>query len=48
MRSTRLAPSRSPSPLRRATTAETATFMERNTASPRNFGWVLKPTAAMA
>ena len=48
MRTTRLAPSRSPSPLRRATTAETATFMERKMARPRNFGWVLKPTAAMA
>ena len=48
MRTSRLALSRSPAPLRRATMADTATFMERKTARPKNLGWVESPTAAMA
>ena len=46
--STRLALSRSSWPLRRATMAETATFMERKRARAMNLGWVQRPTAAMA
>ena len=44
----RLALSRSSSPRRRATSAETATFKERKNAKPINFGWVVSPTAVMA
>ena len=46
--STRLAASRSPSPFRCATIAETATLSEMKKASPINFGWVVSPTAAIA
>ena len=45
---TRFAPSRSPSPLRRATMALTATFTERKTARQMNFGCLVRPMAAMA
>jgi hypothetical protein len=48
MRTTRLALSRSPAPLRRATMAETATFSERKRARPSILGWMVRPTAAMA
>ena len=41
-------PSRSPSPLRRATMALTATFTERKTARQMNFGYPVRPMAAMA
>lgn len=44
----RLADSRSPCPLRRATNAETATFRLKNGINVMNFGCPHSPTAAMA
>ena len=46
--STWLASSRRFSPRRRATRADTATLVAINRDSPRNFGWVVSPTAATA
>ncbi len=44
----RLASACLPSPLRRATKAETATPVAKKRASPTNLGCVVKPTAATA
>ena len=38
----------SSSPFRRATSADTATFIEKKNDSPINFGWFVSPTAAIA
>lgn len=36
------------SPFLRATSADTATLVAKNRESPRNLGWVVRPTAATA